>query len=166
MEGRVTGVPDPRLADLAAKRLTKVGLRATRPRVELAKLLFGGSHRHINAEQLFRETQGLRYKISLATVYNTLNQFTQAGLLREIPVEGHRTFFDTRTGPHFHYLDESTGELFDAPEDIVDVRCCASPPPGFEVTEIQVVVRLRPAAEPAKPPALPGVAQRSRHRTF
>jgi Fur family iron response transcriptional regulator len=74
----VTGESDPRLVELVTKRLTKVGLRATRPRVALGKLLFGGAHRHINAEQLYREAQSLRYKTSLATVYNTLNQFTQA----------------------------------------------------------------------------------------
>jgi Fur family transcriptional regulator, iron response regulator len=159
-EGRLSGESDPRLIETVTRRLTSVGLRATRPRVALGKLLFGGPHRHINAEQLFREAQSLRYKTSLATVYNTLNQFTQAGLLREIPVEGHRTFFDTRTGPHFHYLNEATGELFDAPENVVDVSCCAATPEGFEVSEIQVVVRLRPiGARPAhKIDAAVGVA--------
>jgi Fur family iron response transcriptional regulator len=124
-------------------KLEAAGLRFTRPRLLLAGLLFGGPDRHISAEDLFREARRAGSTMSLATVYNTLNQFTGAGILREIAVEGHKSYFDTRVGPHYHYLNEATGELFDAPESAVTVSNLAAPPDGLEIAEIQVVIRLR-----------------------
>jgi Fur family transcriptional regulator, iron response regulator len=140
------------VADVTA-RLAQAGLRATLPRLVLGKLLFGGPNRHVSAEKLYNEAQAGRPRPSLATVYNTLRQFRRVGLLREIAVEGQRSYFDTRTGPHFHYLDESTGELFDASDDIVTIGCAVTAPPGFEVAEIQIVVRLRPT-KPENPVTL------------
>lgn len=138
------GGMDPRVTEVT-KRLAGSGLRVTRARLELGKLLFCGPNRHVSAEALYLEAQQIRFPPSLATVYNTLNQFTSAGLLREIPVEGQRSFFDTRTGPHHHYLDDTTGDLFDAPDDVVTIAHCATPPEGYEIAEVQVVVRLRKA---------------------
>ncbi len=136
------GGTDPRVTEVT-KRLGTAGLRVTRARLELGKLLFCGPNRHVSAEGLYLEAQQIRFPPSLATVYNTLNQFTEVGLLREIPVEGQRSFFDTRTGPHHHYLDETTGALFDAPDDVVEIAHCATAPDGYEIAEVQVVVRLR-----------------------
>jgi Fur family iron response transcriptional regulator len=128
--------------EIAAK-LETAGLRLTRPRRLLGRFLFGGPDRHISAEDLFRESTNAGCGISLATVYNTLNQFTVAGLLREIAVEGHKSYFDTRVDPHHHYMNEATGELFDAPASAVAISHLAEPPEGLEISEIQIVIRLR-----------------------
>ena len=82
-------------------------------------------------------------RVSLATVYNTLHQFTAAGLLREVSVESGKAYFDTNTSSHHHFLVEDSGELSDIPADAVDVRMLPGAPPGLEVARIDVVVRLR-----------------------
>ena len=91
-----------------AERLRLAGLRPTRQRVSLATILFGAGDRHVSAESLHQEAVAARMNVSLATVYNTLNQFKAAGLLREVAFEGDRTFFDTNTSNHFHYFLEET----------------------------------------------------------
>ena len=90
----------------AVDRLTAAGLRPTRQRLGLARLLFEGGNRHITAEQLHREATDGGVKVSLATVYNTLHQFTNAGLLREIMVDSNRCYFDTNVSEHHHFFYE------------------------------------------------------------
>lgn len=126
--------------------LRTVGLRPTRQRVALAGLLFTGEDRHIAAEDLHREAADLGAGVSLATVYNTLHQFTQAGLLRILAVEGQKTYFDTNTTDHHHFLVESTNEVFDVPDGMITVSNLPSPPEGMEIVHVDVVVRLRPVA--------------------
>src|SRR5919204_76918 len=101
------------------ERLRRVGLRPTRQRVALARLLFGGADRHVTAEQLHGEALAAAIRVSLATVYNTLHQFTDAGLLREVVVEPGRSYFDTNTDDHHHFFSESRGTLQDIPGDAV-----------------------------------------------
>src|SRR3954470_230711 len=124
-------------------RLRRVGLRPTRQRVALGWLLFGKGDRHITAEKLYEEATGARVAISLATVYNTLHQFTEAGLLREIAVDGSKTYFDTNTTHHHHFFVEGDNALVDIPgaEEIVGRMPPA--PEGYEIARIDVVVRLR-----------------------
>jgi Fur family iron response transcriptional regulator len=124
-------------------RLRRVGLRPTRQRVALGWLLFGKGDRHITAEKLYEEATGARVAISLATVYNTLHQFTEAGLLREIAVDGSKTYFDTNTTPHHHFLIEETNTVLDIPGSQVSIGDLPEPPEGMEIERVEVVVRLR-----------------------
>src|SRR5436309_119417 len=101
----------------AIEKLRRACLRPTRQRVALAKILFGSGDRHVTAEQLHTEAVAARVPVSLATVYNALNQFTRAGLLREVAIEGDRTYFDTNTSNHYHYYVEREGRLLDIDSD-------------------------------------------------
>src|SRR5271170_1038551 len=103
----------PRTFALALERLRRVGLRPTRQRLALAKLLFEQGDRHVTAEQLREEAVGAKVRVSLATVYNSLHQFTQMGLLREVVVEPGRSYFDTNVADHHHFFCESIGLLQD-----------------------------------------------------
>ena len=130
------------LSDLRDK-LRRVGLRPTRQRVSLGWLLFGKGDRHITAEMLFEEATRARVPVSLATVYNTLHQFTQAGLLRQLAVDGTRAYFDTNPTEHHHFFLEDAGELVDVPAEGITVGSLPEPPPGLEVAGVEVIVRLR-----------------------
>lgn len=148
-EGRASGTPHAvkslvgcPVHDLK-ERLREVGLRPTRQRVALGWLLFGRGDRHLSAETLFEEAQHARVPVSLATVYNTLNQFTQVGLLREIAMDGSRTYFDTNISDHHHFFIEGADTLVDIPAREVAVSNLPPPPVGMEVARVEVVVRLR-----------------------
>ncbi|OYU48222.1 MAG: transcriptional repressor [Rhizobiales bacterium PAR1] len=125
------------------ERLRSAGLRPTRQRVALGWLLFGRGDRHLSAETLFDEAQRARVPVSLATIYNTLNQFTQVGLLREIAIDGSRTYFDTNTSEHHHFFIEGGDGLLDIPAREVSVTNLPEPPEGMEICRVEVVVRLR-----------------------
>ncbi len=124
------------------KRLLAAGLRPTRQRVALGMLLFGKGDRHVTAERLYEEAVAAEMPVSLATVYNTLHQFTDAGLLREIAVDGARVYFDTNTSEHHHFLLEESEELHDIPAS-VSVSNIPAPPEGLKIARVDVVVRLR-----------------------
>ena len=123
-------------------RLRGVGLRPTRQRLALAKLLFEGPDRHVTAEILHGEARAASIQVSLATVYNTLHQFTAAGLLREIVIDSQRSYFDTNTTDHHHFFFEGSGELKDIPGDQVVVAGLPAPPPGMAVKRVDIVVRV------------------------
>jgi Fur family iron response transcriptional regulator len=120
------------------------GLRPTRQRVALAEILFSQGDRHVSAEQLYAEIRATGMPVSLATVYNTLNQFGEAGLLRAIAVDTARTYYDTNTGDHHHYFMEHTGEVVDMPDEAMSVENVPAAPDGYEIARVDVVVRLRP----------------------
>jgi len=124
-----------------AERLVAAGLRPTRQRIALAELLFSKGDRHVTAEKLFDEATTAQMQVSLATVYNTLHQFTAAGLLREIAVDGARVYFDTNTSEHHHFLLEDGEELLDI-AGAVAVANLPAPPAGLKVARVDVVVRL------------------------
>jgi len=126
----------------ALDRLTKAGLRPTRQRLALARLLFDGCDRHVTAEQLHAEAERGQMKVSLATVYNTLNQFTAVGLLREVVVEAGRSYFDTNTSDHHHFFFEGSGRLQDIPGDHVVLGRVPPPPEGMDVARVDVIIRL------------------------
>lgn len=135
---------DPsRAAPSIAERLRQVGLRPTRQRVALARLLFDKADRHVTAEQLHGEAVDASIRVSLATVYNTLHQFTAAGLMREVVVEPGRSYFDTNTDDHHHFFCESTGHLQDIPGDLVRVGELPQPPAGAEIRRVDVIIRIR-----------------------
>lgn len=123
--------------------LVDAGLRPTRQRVALGELLFRGCDRHVTAERLFDEAVAANLSVSLATVYNTLHQFTDAGLLREIAVDGARVYFDTNVSDHHHFLIEEDGELYDISGSNVAVANLPTPPKGLRIDRVDVVVRLR-----------------------
>jgi len=123
--------------------LAAAGLRPTRQRLALGELLFQGCDRHVTAERLFEEAVAANLSVSLATVYNTLHQFTDAGLLREIAVDGARVYFDTNVSDHHHFLIEEDGELYDIPGTKVAVADLPTPPKGLRIDRVDVVVRLR-----------------------
>jgi Fur family transcriptional regulator, iron response regulator len=123
--------------------LRKVGLRPTRQRMALGWILFGKGDRHLTAEMLFEEAMKAKVPVSLATIYNTLHQFTQVGLLRQVAVEGSRSYFDTNVSAHHHFFVEGRDELVDIPSTDVIVGKTPAPPEGYEIARVDVVVRLR-----------------------
>lgn len=125
-------------------RLQKAGLRPTRQRMALGWLLFGKGDRHTTAEELYQEAAKTRANISLATVYNTLKQFSEAGLVREIALYGSRLWYDTKTGPHQHFYVEGEEHLLDIPTDDLNLAGAISAPEGMEIVSVDVIVRVRP----------------------
>jgi Fur family iron response transcriptional regulator len=137
-----------------AERLRAAGLRPTRQRLALARLLFGDGDRHVTAEHLHSEAEARAIRVSLATVYNTLHQFTDAGLLREVVVEPGRSYFDTNVSDHHHFFCESTGQLQDIPGELVIVGQLPQPPAGAAIHRVDVIIRIRrDAARSAQAPA-------------
>lgn len=129
-------------AEKLETRLREAGMRPTRQRMSLGELLFASGDRHITAEQLHAETVRAGICVSLATIYNTLNQFTEAGLLREVAVEGHKSYFDTNTSNHYHYYLEEDGQLMDIDSDQMMVKGLPMPPKGMKIGRIDIIVRL------------------------
>ena len=128
----------------AGRWLAAGGLRPTRQRLVLAGLLIGdGGDRHVTADSLFDAARNAGTRVSLATVYNTLRSFTEAGLMAEIKVDGIRSYFDTDTSDHAHFYWEDDGRLCDAPRDSVRFERLPEPPEGAEIAKVDVVIRLR-----------------------
>ena len=111
--------------------------------VAFAEILFARGNRHISAENLHGEATVQKVPVSLATIYNTLHQFTEAGLLREVAVDGSKTYFDTNTDDHHHFFVEDDNEVMDIPPGQLGVGRVPEPPPGYEISRVDVVVRLR-----------------------
>src|SRR5919106_1740193 len=124
-----------------AKLLRGVGLRPTRQRVALTHLLFAEGDRHVTAETLHEEALARKVPVSLATVYNTLHQFTEAGLLREVAVEGAKTYFDTNTSNHYHFFCEHSGQLMDISTGSIRIEGLPEAPEGMAISRIDVLVR-------------------------
>ncbi len=123
--------------------LTSVGLRPTRQRMALGWLLFSKGGRHLTAEMLYEEATKAKVPVSLATVYNTLNQLTDAGLLRQVSVDGTKTYFDTNVSSHHHFYIEGSHELVDIPDTNLQLHSVPEVPEGYEIARIDMVVRLR-----------------------
>jgi Fur family iron response transcriptional regulator len=137
--GSLTGCPWHDVKSM----LRDVGLRPTRQRMALGWILFAKGDRHITAEMLYEEANKAKVPVSLATVYNPLHQFTDVGLLRQVAVDGSKTYFDTNVTEHHHFFVEGENDLLDIPHTDVVVGKTPSPPEGYEVARIDVVVRLR-----------------------
>jgi len=126
----------------AIERLRGVGLRPTRQRLALARLLFDQGNRHVSAEQLHGEVIDAAIRVSLATVYNTLHQFTTAGLLNEVVVEPGRSYFDTNVDDHHHFYFEDSGRLQDIPGNSILVNELPAAPSGTAIRRVDVIIRL------------------------
>ena len=125
------------------ERLRAAGLRPTRQRVALCNLIFGSGDRHLSAEELHDEAHRAGEPVSLATVYNTLHQFTDVGIIRPLTGEGQRTYFDTNTSDHHHFFVEDDNQMIDIPHGRVALDRLPEPPEGMEIVNVDVVVRLR-----------------------
>jgi len=136
-------VRDDKPTEQIDRRVRGAGLRPTRQRMALAELLFARGDRHLTAEQLHEEALGAGVPVSLATVYNTLHQFTHAGLLRILAIEGSKTYFDTNTSDHHHFFIEGENSVFDIADAPVRVVNLPQPPAGMEIVNVDIVVRLR-----------------------
>ena len=139
--GNMTARPE----NAAIARLRGAGLRPTRQRVALAGLLFRHGDRHVSAESLHEEAARAGFEVSLATVYNTLHQFTGAGLLQQVVVDAGRSYFDTNVGEHQHFYYADEGELIDSPGAAIAVAGVPTPPKGTEVERVDVIVRIKRA---------------------
>lgn len=124
-------------------RLRDHGLRPTRQRLSLAQLLFSRGNRHVSAEGLHEEAVNAGVFVSLATVYNTLHQFNQAGLLKEVAIDSSKTYFDTNTSDHHHFYIEAENRVVDVPASHIAVTDLPEPPEGMEIERVDVIVRLR-----------------------
>jgi len=134
----------PTKAEIGAAWLGKADLRPTRQRMTLAELLVGdGQHRHVTAESLFDSAKETGAMVSLATVYNTLRTFCEAGLLQEITVDGSKSYFDTNTHDHPHFYWEDEARLSDAPAEELVITQVPQAPEGAEIASVDVVIRLR-----------------------
>ena len=127
----------------AFRRLKEGKLRPTKQRLALSKLLFEGEDRHLTAESLYEEACSFGIKVSLATVYNTLNQFTEAGLLREVVVAPGRSYFDTNTHHHHHFYCKEDDNLKDISEDQISLTILPDPPADMLIDRVSVVVHLK-----------------------
>ncbi|MDF2141642.1 iron response transcriptional regulator IrrA [Paenirhodobacter sp. CAU 1674] len=126
------------------KWLADGGLRPTRQRLSLASLLIGdGMNRHVTAEGLYAAAHDAGERVSLATVYNTLRAFCDAGLMHEITVDATRSYFDTRMDDHPHFFWEGENRISDAPAEELELARIPKAPPGAEVTRVDVVIRVR-----------------------
>lgn len=126
-----------------AEILQGAGLRSTRQRMALGTLLFDGMDKHVTAEQVFDLARKSRANVSLATVYNTLHQFTEAGLLREVVIDASRVYFDTNTSDHHHFFHENEGHLTDVPASSVHVARLPKLPSGMRLSRVDVIIRTR-----------------------
>lgn len=127
----------------AVDMMRGAGLRPTRQRLSLARLLFDGGDRHVTAEQLHSDAERAGVRVSLATVYNTLHQFTDAGLLREVVVEAGRSYFDTNTAGHHHFFEAESGRLVDIPAEQVSIGALPAAPDGAEIERVDLIVRVK-----------------------
>ena len=123
--------------------LREVGLRPTRQRMALGWILFGKGDRHLTAEMLYEEATRAKVPVSLATIYNTLHQFTEVGLLRQVAVDGSKAYFDTNVTTHHHFFVEGRNEVLDIPLSNLTIANLPEPPEGMEIAHVDVVIRLR-----------------------
>lgn len=128
----------------AEMRLRRSGLRPTRQRLALADLLFAKGDRHLTVEELHEEAVTAGVPVSLATVYNTLHQFTEAGMIRVLAVESAKTYFDTNISDHHHFFVEGRNEVLDIPISNIEIGNLPEAPEGMEIAHVDVVIRLRP----------------------
>lgn len=135
-------------------RIKAAGLRPTKQRLALGSILFGDHQGHTTADQLHREATRSGVRLSLATVYNTLNQFADAGLLTRVNLDGEQSYFDINISDHHHFYIEADNLLIDIPADDLAFRNLPSPPDGYRISKIDVLIALQPIADSGCPGAL------------
>lgn len=148
----MNGTPEKMDDNRATQRLRAAGLRPTRQRVAIVGLLYAHGYRHLTAESLHGEAQAAGVELSLATVYNTLHQFTEAGMLRQVAVDAARFYFDTNVDPHQHFYDQDRGILIDIPGDAIEVTGVPNPPKGTVIDRVDVIIRTIADRKPERRP--------------
>jgi len=143
MRDRTSDIATERPFARVLQKLRDVGLRPTRQRMALAKCLFDGPDRHVTAEILHGEAAHANINVSLATVYNCLHQFTDAGLLKQVVAAQGRTYFDTNMSEHHHYFIAPEGRLEDIPAGVVNIDLLPDVPPGKIFSRIEVIIHVR-----------------------
>ena len=129
-----------------SRKLNEHNIRPTKQRMTLAKLLFEKGKRHISAEELYSEVKEDHRKISLATVYNTLKQFTKLGLVKEVVVDQNKSHYCTNTQSHYHLYIEDEDKLIDIPKENINLDT-SSIPACLTLHDIDVIVRIRTLKE-------------------
>ena len=133
---------DPAIDGFIRRKLEAAGVRPTRQRVDLGRVIFAGGDWHFTAETIYNETRTVRFAPTLGTIYNTLNEFARCGLLREIAIYDAKLWYDTKTGPHFHFYREDSEELSDIPDEWLP-KIDIPAPEGMAIAAIDVIVRLK-----------------------
>ena len=136
--------PEQAIDGFIRRKLEAAGVRPTRQRVDLGRAIFGGGDWHFTAEMIYQETRAIRFAPTLGTIYNTLNEFARCGLLREIAIYDAKLWYDTKTGPHFHFYREDSEELSDIPEEWLP-KIDIPAPEGMQIAAIDVIVRVKKA---------------------
>ena len=126
----------------AIRKIEQNGIRATKQRRILAKLIFDKGTRHISADNLLDEVKKENRKISMATIYNTLKQFTSIGILREIVVDQNKSLYCNNKQSHYHLYIEDEGKIVDIPTQNIDLNI-PSMPACLQLHNIDVIVRIR-----------------------
>ena len=126
----------------AMKKIESSGIRPTKQRRVLAKILFEKGNRHVSADELFHDVKKEDRKISMATVYNTLKQFTSLGLVREVVVDQNKSLYCTNHESHYHLYIEDEGKIIDIPTKNIDLNI-SSIPACLQLHNIDVIVRIR-----------------------
>jgi Fur family transcriptional regulator, iron response regulator len=139
---QITRDPEPVADDSIRSKLAAVGIRFTRQRIDLGRVIFGAGDRHFTAEMIHHETRAVPYAPTLGTIYNTLNEFARCGLLREIAIYDAKLWYDTKTGPHFHFYNEDSEELLDIPDMLLPAIDVPTPE-GTRIDAVDIIVRLK-----------------------
>ena len=133
---------DKRTYSKAHDLLKRAELRPTRQRLALCRLLFESGNRHVTAELVHSEALAAGIPVSLATVYNALHQFKDVGLLKEVVVDGGKTYFDTNMSEHHHFFVEEEGCLIDIAGEDITVTGIPEAPEGMEISRTDIIVRV------------------------
>ena len=133
----------------AVRKLSSNGIRPTKQRMILAKLLFENGKRHISAEKLYDEVKKDNRKISLATIYNSLKQFSSIGLIREIVVDQNKSIYCTNKEEHYHLYIEDEEKIIDIPKKNIDLNI-PQMPACMNLHNVDVIVRIRTLKENIK----------------
>jgi Fur family iron response transcriptional regulator len=134
--------PEQAIDGFIRRKLEAAGVRPTRQRVDLGRAIFAGGDWHFTAEMIYQETRAIRFAPTLGTIYNTLNEFARCGLLREIAIYDAKLWYDTKTGPHFHFYREDSEELSDIPDEWLP-KIDIPAPEGMQIAAIDVIVRVK-----------------------
>ena len=126
------------------EKLRSSGLRPTRQRIQISKVLFDRENTfHFTIQDLSQIIKNeFNEKISLATVYNTIHEFKKKGYLKEISLKGNKTFFDTNISNHHHFYDEDMSQLVDIEDKNISVNYLAKIPSGKKIKSIEVLVKI------------------------